>query len=104
MYHCMTWKQRPLSPERDNRMMEVWGKLEASLAENPNVERVCWFIYSDGSGGINITKSHDVEAGLAFELEVSLALAEFVEIESKVGIDLDTAMPTIVRAMERVNT
>ncbi len=104
MYQCMTWKQRPLSPERDQRRMEGWGKLEAALAENPNVERVCWFIYSDGSGGINITKARDAEAAIAFELEVSLALAEFVEIESKVGVDLDTAMPTIVKAIERINT
>ncbi len=104
MYHCMTWKQRPLSPDRDNRMMEVWGKLEASMAENPNVERVCWFIYSDGSGGINITKSSDEEAAAAFELEVSLALAEFVEIDSKIGLDLDTAMPSILKAMEHINS
>ncbi len=104
MYQCMTWKQRPLSPERDNRMMEVWGKLEASMAENPNVERVCWFIYSDGSGGINIVKSHDVEAAAAFELEVSLALGEFIELESKIGVDLDTAMPTILKAMERISS
>jgi hypothetical protein len=38
MLICTSWKARPLSPEQANRMMQVWGKVEASTAENPNVE------------------------------------------------------------------
>lgn len=104
MYQCLTWKQRPLTPDRDNRMMEIWGKIEASLAENPNLERVCWFIYSDGSGGVTVTKALDVEAAIAFELEVTLALGEFLEFDAKTGLDLEAAMPVIMKAMEHINT
>ena len=103
MYSCMTWKQRPITREQDERMMAVWGKLEADLAENPNVERVCWFIYSDGSGGVTVTRSLDPDAAAAFELEVSLALAEFLEIHSRTVLDLDAAMPAILKAIDRAN-
>ncbi len=103
MYSVMTWKARPISREQDQRMMNVWGKIEADMAENSNVERVCWFMYSDGSGGVTVTKSTDVDAGLAFEAEVSLALAEFLEIESKPALDLEAAMPAILKAVERAN-
>ncbi len=98
-----SWKGRPLSPEQSNRMMQVWGKIEAAMAENPNVERLCWYITSDGSGGVTVTKSADADAANAFELETSLALSEFLEFESKVVLDLDTAMGPILKAMEHIN-
>jgi hypothetical protein len=103
MYSVMTWKARPLSPEQDKRMMDIWGKIEADLAANTSLERVCWFMYTDGSGGVTITKSHDVDGALAFEAEVALALAEFLEIETKAALDLDSALPAILKAVERVN-
>ena len=100
---CTTWKARPLSPEQANRMMETWGKIEAGMAENPAVERVCWFIHSDGSGGMTVVKAIDVEAAIAYELETSLALSEFLEMESKVVLDLDAAMPPILAGMAYAN-
>lgn len=100
MLVCTTWKARPLAPEQSRRMMETWGKIEASMAENSGVERMCWFINSDGSGGLTVVKAVDVEAATAFELETSLALQEFLAMESKVVLDLDTAMAPILKAME----
>ena len=104
MLVCETWKGRPLSPEQANRMMATWGKIEASMAENANVERVCWYIYADGSGGVTVTRANDVDAANAFQLETSLALAEFLELDAKVVLDLDAAMPAILKGMEYANS
>jgi len=84
-------------------MMQIWGKVEASTAENPSVERLCWYIYGDGSGGFTVEKVTDIEAANAFGLEVSLALGEFLELDSKIVLDLDTAMPAILKGMEYLN-
>jgi hypothetical protein len=102
MLVCMTWTARAISPEQSSRMMETWGKLEAAIAENSSVERVSWYINTDGSGGNTVLRALDVEAASAFELETSLALSEFLEISTKVVLDLDTAMPAILKGMERV--
>lgn len=103
MLVCTTWKGRPMSPEQAGRMMETWGKIEASMAENPAVERQCWYISTDGTGGMTVVKALDVEAASAFELETSLALSEFLELESKIVLDLDAAMPAIIKGMEYAN-
>jgi hypothetical protein len=81
--------------------MEIWGKAEADMAASSNLERVCWFMFADGSGGFQVIKTHDVEAANAFGLELSLALGEFLEFDSKVVLDLETAMPAILKAVER---
>ena len=104
MFICTSWKSRPLSVEQSNRLMDVWGKIEADTAANPNLERVCWFMYGDGTGGFTVSKVHDVEAANAFGLEISLALGDFIDLDSRIVLDLDTAMPSIVKAMERLNT
>jgi hypothetical protein len=103
MLVCTSWKQRPLSPEQVNRMMSSWGKLEAAQAENATIERLCWYISSDGSGGFTVNKIADSESAVAFELETSLALGEFLELESKIVLDLDTALPAILKGVERIN-
>ena len=103
MLVCTTWKARPLSPDQASRMMQTWGKIEASTAENPSVERLCWYIASDGSGGMTVVKAVDPDAASAFELETGLALSEYLELESKVVLDLDTAMPAILKGMEYGN-
>jgi hypothetical protein len=100
MFVCTTWKARSLSPEQSKRMMDVWAKTEAKEAENAVTERVCWFIAADGSGGMTVSKVADADAATAQMLEVSLALGEFIELESKVVLDLDTAMPAITSSME----
>lgn len=99
MIVCTTWKARPLSPEQTNRMMEVWAKTEAREAEDPTSERLCWYIASDGSSGITISRFDGGDAALAAGLEISLALSEFIELESKVVLDMDTAMPAITAAI-----
>ena len=103
MLVCTSWKSRPLTAAQVNRMMEVWAKVEASQAENSAFERVCWYINSDASGGFTVTKANDVDASTAWELEVSLALNEFLELESNIVLDLDTAMPAIEKGVERIN-
>jgi hypothetical protein len=104
MLVCTTWKARPLTREQTNRMMQTWGKLQAAMDENPSVQRLSWYIFDDGSGGITITKYLDVEAASAIALETSLALSEFLEFDSKVVLDQETAMPAILKAVEHVNS
>ena len=60
-------------------------------------------MYADGSGGVTITKTRDVDGALAFEAEVGLALSAFLEIETKAALDLDAAMPAIMKAIDRSN-
>ena len=104
MLICTSWKQRPLTAEQTNRLLEVWGKIEADTAQNPNFERVCWYMFGDGSGGFTVNQANDVDAANAFGLEISLALGDFLELDSKIVLDLDTAMPAILKAVERLNT
>lgn len=103
MYVCTIWKLRALTPEQGNRMMATWGKLEASLASSPAGDRVCWFINSDGTGGVTVAKVKDPDAFAVLELEQSLALGEFLEFTSNIVLDLDSAMPGILKGMEHVN-
>lgn len=103
MLVASTWKARPLSPDQANRMMQTWGKIEAKQAEDPSSERLCWYIATDGSSGVTVSKVSDPDAAAAFELETSLALGEFLEIDSKIVLDLDAAMPAILEGMEHIN-
>jgi hypothetical protein len=84
--------------------MEIWGKIEADTAENASVERVCWYMFGDGSGGFTVNKVNDTDAANTFGLEVSLALGDFIDLDSKIVLDLDSAMPAITKAVARLNT
>ena len=99
MYVCTTWKGRQLSPDQSQRMMDTWAKTEAKEAEVGGSERVCWFISADGSGGVTVSKVLDAAAATATMLEVSLALGEFLELDSRIVLDLDEAMPAITAGM-----
>jgi hypothetical protein len=101
MLLCTTWTSRPLSPERFDRMMAIWGKLEADLDSNSHTERVCWYIDADGSGGMTVVDVRDPDAAARFQLEVSLALAEFLDLKTRPVLDLESAMPAIVAGLER---
>ncbi|MGH9169760.1 MAG: hypothetical protein ACRD0Z_02645 [Acidimicrobiales bacterium] len=104
MYIGTTWKARSLSPEQLNRMMATWGKLEAAMAENPSVERVCWFITADASAGVTVDKVIDADAAAALNLETALALGEFLELDSRIVLDLESAMPAILKGVEHSNS
>jgi 3-oxoacyl-[acyl-carrier-protein] synthase III len=104
MLTCTTWKARAITPEQSSRMMDVWGKLEAATEENSAIERICWFIFADGSGGVTVERTDDPETAIAFGLETSLALGEFLELDSRVCLDLDSAMPAIIASMDRIGT
>ncbi len=95
MLVCTTWKGRPLSPEQAQRMMAVWAKTEAKEAENTASERLCWYLFADGTGGVTVSRVSDPDAAAAMQLEASLALGEFLEIESRIVLDLESAMPAI---------
>ena len=99
MLVCTTWKARPLSPEQAQRMMEVWGKTEAREAELTSSERLCWYIAVDGSGGVTVSRVADADAAATLMLETILALGEFIEIDSRVVLDLDSAMGPITTAV-----
>jgi hypothetical protein len=104
MLICTSWKQRQLSAEQTNRLMEIWGKIEADTAQNPDLERVCWYMFGDGTGGFTVNKVHDPDAANAFGLEIALALGDFLELDSRIVLELETAMPSILKAVERINT
>jgi hypothetical protein len=100
---CTTWKARPLTVEQRNQLMALWGKVEVDQAENTSLERVCWYMFSDGSGGFTVVKANDIEAANAWGLEVGLALGDLIELENKVVLELEAAMPAIQKALERLN-
>lgn len=100
MLVCTTWKSRPLSPDQTRRMMDTWAKTEAKESEDSSSERLCWYIAADGTSGVTVSRVSDAEAAAALSLEVSLALGEYLEVDSKIVLDLDSAMPAITNAME----
>ena len=67
------------------------------------MERVCWFINADGSGGVTVAKVTDPDAAAAIGLEQSLALSEFLELDARIVLDLDAAMPAIVAGIGHIN-
>lgn len=100
MLMCTTWKNRPLSQEQTTRMMDIWGKVEADVAERPGMNRLCWFAFGDGSGGFSVSEvANDDDA--AFLFEVVGALSEFLEFEVKPVVDLESVMPLTAAIMER---
>jgi len=101
MLFCTTWKTRGDSPEQADRMMAVWGKLEADMAARSDIERECWYISADGTRGMTVVRASDPDAALAFNLETTLALGEFLELDTRPVLDLDTAMPAIAAGLER---
>jgi hypothetical protein len=100
MLVATTWKGRPLSPEQAQRMMNVWAKTEAREAETGASERLCWYLAADGSSGVTVSRVIDEEAATALQLETCLALSEFIELESKVVLDMETAMPAIISGLD----
>ena len=104
MLICTTWKSRAIGPEQIDRMMSVWGKVEADSEGRSGATRRCWYISSDGTQGMTVTEFESTEEGLAFQLETSLALGEFLELDSRPVLDLDTAMPAIMNAVERIKS
>ncbi len=103
MLICTTWKVRPLSPEQLNRMMAVWAQIEQEQDAHPGIERVCWYMYGDGSGGFNIDRVTGDAATETWGLQQMLALGEFLEFDSRQVHDLESVMPALTAAMERIN-
>jgi hypothetical protein len=103
MLMCTTWKGRGLSPEQTDRMFATWGKIEADAEARSDVTRRCWYASSDGTQGVTVAE-YNTDAALVFHLEVSLALSEFLELDSRPVLDLDSAMPAITNAMERTKS
>jgi hypothetical protein len=85
-------------------MMETWGKLEAAFAERGGAERLCWYITTDGSAGVTVNKVKDADTAAAWALEAAVALGEYLELDTRILLDLDAAMPAITRAVELKNS
>lgn len=94
-----TWKMRPLTPEQTERMMAIWAEQEAAADTS---QRLCWFMLADGSGGFSVDNFADDAAAFASGLEASLALGEFLELETRPVMDLESALPAIMAAVERI--
>jgi hypothetical protein len=101
MLFCTTWKARPITVDQTDRMMGIWGKIEADMAARTDMTRQCWYVAADGSQGLLVVDTNDPAAAAAFNLEVSLALGEFLEFDTRPVLDLDAAMPAIAAAVER---
>lgn len=74
---------RPLTPEQSNRMLQTWAELEVRSAEDQSAERLCCYTAADGSSGATIEKVAGPEAAAAVQLE--------------------TAMPAVLKGMEHLN-
>jgi hypothetical protein len=96
-----TWKVRANRADQMDRMMAIWGKIEADMAERPDMRRVAWFATVDGSSGVQVVEADDADQAGAFSFEVAVALGEFLELDTRPVLDLEQAMPAIQRAMER---
>lgn len=82
--------------------MDIWGKIEADVAQRPGTNRLCWYAYGDGSGGFFVSEiANDDDA--AFLFEVVGALAEFVEFEIKPVVGLESTMALAAAVMERTS-
>jgi hypothetical protein len=81
-------------------MMETWGKIEASFAERGGAERLCWYITTDGSAGVTVSQVKDAETAAAWTLETSVALGEYLELDTRILLDLDDAFPAITKGVE----
>ena len=97
----VSWKVRPMDAVTTNRMMTTWGAFETSLGAHESINRVGWWTYADGTGGFSVLEVTDADAGLAFVLESSVALGEFLDIECRPLLALEAAMGPIVTGVAR---
>ena len=72
------------------------------MGQSPDVERLCWYVYTDGSGEFTVNRVADNDSPLAFGLEVAPAVEEFLEMVTRPVLDLESAMPAIAAATQRI--
>ena len=101
MLYCLRFKFRPISDEQLGRMMTINAKVEEDLAASPLVSRVALYMDLDGRSGIDILDVVGTEEAVQFLLEMNATLAEFIEIDTRPVLALESAMPALMRAMER---
>lgn len=99
-----TWKTRALTATQMTRMMETWGKLEAAFAERGGAERLCWYITTDGTAGVTVNEVKDAETAAAWALEAAVALGEYLELDTRILLDMDAALPAITKGVELKNS
>jgi hypothetical protein len=99
MLTLTTWKTRPLAPEQQKRMMTVWGAQLERHANDPVWKEHFMCVHADGSGGASLTETSDSEAAAQRSLLVCLELGEFLDIETKVVLTQEHAMPAILAAL-----
>ncbi len=95
MLMLTSWKNRAISPEQFDRMMSIWGQMEADLATDSSSERLCWYTYADATGGMTVQRLSDPDAAVLLGHKWTAALSEFLDIETKVVLTLEDALPGI---------
>ena len=102
MHELVTWKTRPLSPEQTTRMMGAWAAMQASEAQQQHADVICRYFHADGSGGFTVANIIDPIADASWLLEWSLVLKEFFEMDRKIVLTLDEALPAMMAAVGRI--
>jgi len=77
------WNETARAKERFKEILERYGE----LGEGPGV--VAHYVFADGTGGIIITDGADPE----FAYKTGLALGEFLDVDTRVVLPLDEALP-----------
>lgn len=98
-----SWTVHSLDKGQIERMMELWGKIEADLSERSDVTRLCWYTTLDGKRGLNVLEVTDPDAAGAFLLELNVALSEFLDAEICQVADLDMAVGAIANGLGRLS-
>jgi hypothetical protein len=96
---CMSWKARAMDGPALNRLLDVFGKTEAVLAEHEGLKRVCWYAMADGSGGFTVFDVIDPDAAAAVAFESAVAYNEFLEIDVCPVLDMDAALPALAKGI-----
>ena len=99
MMMLTTWKNRPLSPEQSKRMMTVWGAQLERYTKDPAWKEPFFCMYADGSGGASLADAPDTDTASQRALQLCLELSEFLEIETKVVLTQEQAVPAILASM-----
>jgi hypothetical protein len=97
-----TWKTRPLSPEQTKRMMAIWGAQLERHAKDPVWNELFFCLHADGSGGASLVEASDGDAANQRGLQLCIELGEFLEIETKVVLNQEQAMPAILASMATI--
>jgi hypothetical protein len=94
-----TWKNRPLNPEQQQRLMKVWAAQLERQTKDPAWKQLFFYMHADGSGGATVADLPDTDKAAARGLQECIELTEFLELETRFVLTQEQAMPSILAAM-----